>query len=195
MSPTTSNRRLLVIGSQCEALGDAARLEFLPRVAEELYAVMIDPDLGQCLPARPEGGLLIDPTVDEARSAIVDSFCRASEQQATLILAYIGHGEYARERFYLLPRDAEVPPRADTAVHLVELIDELYTNQPGIDGLVVLIDSCYAGVGAIGAARHWSDDLSQDPPLRGADRNVRPTRLRRLLHPDPHRLPSRRHRR
>ena len=46
-------------------------------------------------------------------------------------MAYIGHGEYARERFYLLPRDAEVPPRADTAVHLVELIDELYTNQPG----------------------------------------------------------------
>ena len=92
--------------------------------------MMIDPDLGQCLPARPEGGLLIDPTVTEARSAIIDSFRRASEQQATLILAYIGHGEYARERFYLLPRDAEVPPR-DTAVHLVELIDELYTNQPG----------------------------------------------------------------
>ena len=124
--------------------------------------MMTDPDLGQCLPARPEGGLLIDPTVAETRSAIVASFRRASEQQATLIVAYIGHGEYARERFYLLPRDAEVPPRADTAVHLVELIDELYTNQPGIDGLVALIDSCYAGVGAIGAARHWSDDLSRD---------------------------------
>ncbi len=160
MSPTTRSRRLLVIGSQCEAFGDAARLEFLPRAAEELYAVMTDPNLGQCLPARPEGGLLIDPAVNEARSAIIDSFCRASEQQATLIVAYIGHGKYAHERFYLLPRDAEVPPRADTAVHLVELIDELYTNQPGIDGLVVLIDSCYAGVGAVGAARHWSDDLS-----------------------------------
>ena len=71
-------------------------MEFLPRAAEELYAVMIDPDLGQCLPAQPEGGLLIDPTVAEARSAIIDSFRRASEQQATLILAYIGHGEYAR---------------------------------------------------------------------------------------------------
>ena len=55
MSPTTSNRRLLVIGSQCEALGDTARLEFLPRAAEELYAVMIDPDLGQCLPRGPRG--------------------------------------------------------------------------------------------------------------------------------------------
>ena len=163
MSPTTSNRRLLVIGSQCEALGDAARLEFLPRVAEELYAVMIDPDLGQCLPAQPEGGLLIDPTVNEARSAIIDSFCRASKQQATLILAYIGHGEYARERFYLLPRGSEVPPRADTAVNLIELIDELYTNQPDskIDGLVVLIDACYAGVGAVGATMHWAKDLAQ----------------------------------
>src|SRR4051794_16333070 len=120
MSTITSNRRILVIGSQCEALGDPDRLEFLPRGAQDLYAVMIDPDFGQCLPARPEGGLLIDPTVAEARDAIVDSFRWASEQQATLILAYIGHGEYARERFYLLPRDAGVPPRADTAVHLVE---------------------------------------------------------------------------
>ena len=55
MSPTTRSRRLLVIGSQCEAFGDAARLEFLPRAAEELYAVMTDPNLGQCLPARPRG--------------------------------------------------------------------------------------------------------------------------------------------
>ena len=50
MSTTTSNRRLLVIGSQCEALGDAARLEFLPQVAEELYAVMIDTIVYRCPP-------------------------------------------------------------------------------------------------------------------------------------------------
>ena len=42
MSTTTSNRRLLVIGSQCEALGEGYRLKFLPPAAEELYTVLID---------------------------------------------------------------------------------------------------------------------------------------------------------
>jgi hypothetical protein len=163
MSIAAGNRRILVIGSQCDALGDSCRLSFLPQAAEELYRMMIDPERGQCLPARAERSLLIDPTVGDARSAIIDAFRRASEQQTTLILAYVGHATSARERFYVLPRDAEVPPRADTALHLVELIDELYVNNPdaAIDGLVVLIDACYSGFGAAGAAKHWADDLSR----------------------------------
>src|SRR5512147_215396 len=47
-------RRILVIGSQCACL---PQLSFLPRAAEDLYAVMTDPDLGGCVPALSEGGL------------------------------------------------------------------------------------------------------------------------------------------
>lgn len=38
-------RRILVIGSQCEALGD---LPFLPKAAEDLYAILTDPERGSC---------------------------------------------------------------------------------------------------------------------------------------------------
>jgi len=41
-------RRILVIGSQCEALGDLA---FLPQAAKDLYAVMTDPERGACVTA------------------------------------------------------------------------------------------------------------------------------------------------
>ena len=41
-----SERRILVIGSQCDALG---RLDFLPQAARELYQVMIDPAKAQIL--------------------------------------------------------------------------------------------------------------------------------------------------
>ena len=34
-----SNRRILVIGSQCKALG---RLDFLPQTARDFYSVMTD---------------------------------------------------------------------------------------------------------------------------------------------------------
>ena len=54
MSTTTSNRRLLVIGSQCEALGEGYRLTFLPPAAEELYTVLTDPAFGRCLPVQPD---------------------------------------------------------------------------------------------------------------------------------------------
>jgi hypothetical protein len=52
-----SERRVLVIASQCEALG---HLDFLPQVAEELYKVMVDPERGKCVPALDVGGLITD---------------------------------------------------------------------------------------------------------------------------------------
>src|SRR5262249_53546122 len=81
----------------------------------------------------------------------------------TLILAYCGHGTYLGQRFYLLPHDAMIPPRSDTSVNLVQLIDELYLNSPSatIDGLVILIDTCYSGVGAAAATRAWTNDLAR----------------------------------
>ena len=89
MSTTNSNRRLLVIGSQCEAFGEVYRLKFLPRAAEELYAVLIDPDFGRCLPVEPDFGLLIDPTVAAVKTAVRKAFQLASDEESTLFVVLI----------------------------------------------------------------------------------------------------------
>src|ERR1043166_7148694 len=52
------------------------------------------------------GGLLLDPTVQETKSIIRAAYARASQDQATLFLAYIGHGEISGDDFYLMPIDA-----------------------------------------------------------------------------------------
>ena len=62
-------RRLLVIGSQCDILN---KLKFLPEVAERLHALLIDPGPGGCEGGPLEGcppGLLLDPTVEAAKKA------------------------------------------------------------------------------------------------------------------------------
>ncbi len=150
-------RRILVIGSQCELM---PRLLFLPKVAEDLYLVMTDTSRGGCVPALTEKGLLIDPTVEQTRAAIESAFQLASKDEATLILAFIGHGQSVGEDFYFLPFNASVPPRAHTAIHLIQLIKELHDENSNLDGLVVLLDTCNSGVAAAGASNRWVRELS-----------------------------------
>ena len=149
------NRRVLVIGSQCASLPP---LSFLPQAAVDLHAVMTDPEVGGCTDAAPRG-LLIDPTVAEARAAIKEAFRAAAAEEATLLLALIGHGTYAGRDFYLLPHDGVEPPDSDTGVQLVQLVKEQHRLHPGLDGLVVLIDTCFSGVGALAAATYWVSEL------------------------------------
>ena len=82
-------RRLLLIASQC---AKQPQLSFLPDYAQELYRVLTDPELGRCVPALPEdegGGLLLDPTVKQTKKKIREAYRRASDDQATLFLAYV----------------------------------------------------------------------------------------------------------
>jgi hypothetical protein len=154
-----SQRRILVIGSQCKALG---RLTFLPKVAQDLYAVMTDPDRGDCVSAVEGDGLLIDPTVEKTKAAITSAYLRAAKDEATLFIAYIGHGEKPKdsEDYYLMPLDAEDPPTSDTAVHLVNLVKETHRTARGkVDGLGALIDACYSGGAGYGAAQAWVSSL------------------------------------
>jgi flagellar biosynthesis regulator FlbT len=146
-------RNLLVIGSQCRNL---PKLSFLPDVAAKLYEAMTDPERGACQPALDPSGLVIDPTVAEAKTAIRTAFEQAAHDEATLLLAVIGHGEQVTEDgdFYLLPIDAEVPPADDTALNLVNHVKGL-RRQHETDGLVVLVDTCYSGTGAVAAGKAW----------------------------------------
>src|SRR5208337_5186561 len=98
-------RRLLVIGSQCDIRD---KLNFLPEVAERLHSLLIDPGPGECVGVPLDGrppGLLLDPTVAEARAAIQQAIEETAREGATFFLAYIGHGEFPDEMsrdFYLM---------------------------------------------------------------------------------------------
>ena len=98
---------------------------------------------------QPEGGLLIDPTASEATDAIAEAFQTASEEEATLVLALIGHGTFAGRDFFFLPRDGSERSLYKTGIHLAQLIKSLYQVHSRLDGLVVLIDSCFSGAGAL----------------------------------------------
>ena len=41
----------------------------------------------------------------------------------------------------------------------MQLIKELHREHSNVDGLVVLLDTCYAGVGAADAAAKWVTEL------------------------------------
>src|SRR5271166_1353167 len=155
MGTSTSNRRILVIGSQCASLPP---LSFLPQAAVDLHAVMTDPEVGGCTDALPRNPL-IDPTASEAADAIDEAFKTASEEEATLVLALIGHGTFADGDFYFLPHDGSEHSLYKTGIHLAQLIKSIFGVHSGLDSLVVLIDTCFAGAGALEAAAKWIGEL------------------------------------
>ncbi|MFD8492198.1 tetratricopeptide repeat protein [Amycolatopsis sp. NPDC059657] len=145
-------RLALVIASQCDSLN---RLSFLPKAAHEVAEALLDPEIGGCVPASGTG-TLIDPTMVELDDALVDAFERASENEATLFLALVGHGDYAADDFYFLTRDAQYPPDSRKSYLLAQRIKELLSRYSLLDGLVILLDTCHAGIAAVQAAERWS---------------------------------------
>src|SRR6478672_6496972 len=99
-------RLVLVVGSQCAALGS---LSFLPpdlgpvveelpahqRLVADLRDLMVDGP-GGCSPVRVEGesapGLLLNPTQQVADAALVQALAQANEQEAVLVVCFLGHG-------------------------------------------------------------------------------------------------------
>ncbi len=156
-----AQRRLLVIGSQCHRLN---RLDFLPEVAERLHVLLIHPGPGECVGVPLDGrtpGLLLDPTVAEAKAAIKLAFEDAARESATFILAYIGHGEFPDERsgdFYLMPTNA-TEPTSDDAIHFAEFIKDRLKGRQDHAGLFVLLDACHAGAGAWQSMERWAQSL------------------------------------
>ena len=98
-------RRALVLASQCEAL-TSSRLDFLNDYANELYKVLTEPGLGDCVSALNSGsGLLINPMLDWMETAVQTALEKASQDEATLVLAFLGHAYSDGEDLYLLPYD------------------------------------------------------------------------------------------
>ncbi|MFG1793809.1 tetratricopeptide repeat protein [Nocardia sp. NPDC049149] len=149
-------RLALVVGSECVALGE---LGFTGELASGLYGSLTE--VGGWRSAIDADGPVLDPTADQLAEAVDAAFAAASARQATLLLAFIGHGvATSAEDFYLLGHDSPAVPNSRNAFHLTQEIRERL-NQSAVDGLVVLVDACETGQGVLGAARRWTDLLAQ----------------------------------
>jgi Tetratricopeptide repeat len=141
-----ANRRSLTIGARCDSLGV---LPFLPALAAEMDKTLLDPALGACTAALPDGrSLLIDPGMDEIRSALSVAFSEADRTRSTLFLSFIGHGIVRTGNLYLMPSDyvdPNEPPTHHSAVLLGQEMKNLLDRWPLIDGLILVIDACGSG--------------------------------------------------
>jgi hypothetical protein len=155
-----SNRQILVIGSQCAAIPPP--LSFLPGLAEELFRLMTDPQVGAC--SEGSSRLLIDPTADEAKTVIKEAFADASRNEATLVLAFIGHGQSIGDDFYLQLRDSPAEQVDDeNAIHLVNLVKGQHRIHSNLDGLVQDRSDDQGTVGVIEASEQQSQDRTETP--------------------------------
>ncbi|MGW5388510.1 hypothetical protein [Nocardia sp. NPDC003963] len=155
MTETVVPRLALVVGSQCAT---QQKLSFLPELATELYELLINPNLGACTAALadPErGGLLIDPTRQQALDALDIAFDSAGRARATLVVAFLGHGIVKANDFYYLTVDSLATGRADHDIALAPILKERLRDNTDISALLVLVDTCHAGVAAQ-AAMQWA---------------------------------------
>jgi energy-coupling factor transporter ATP-binding protein EcfA2 len=160
MADARVRRRALVIGSQCTALGEGSRLSFLPELAERLYDLLVDPELGACAPALPDavdGGLLRNPTSADIHVALDAAFRQANEDGAVLLVAFIGHGLVRQRDFYFLSIDATAGKSDHTQIFLTHRLKGLLDDYSEVDGLLVWVDACQSGVAVSEAAAQWSD--------------------------------------
>jgi hypothetical protein len=152
-----ADRRAIVIGSQCNNLTNLS-LTFLPGLAESLFGVLTDPERGGC--SQELSRLLLDPAdLAEMDSAIKQSVSTAHDDEADLVVAFIGHAEAVKDRLYLLPVNGR--PQSDAGFQLGLRVAELIGQYSNLHGLVLLLDACQSGVGvadlAVSAAREISE--------------------------------------
>lgn len=154
-----TERRALVIGSQCAAL---STLDFIPEYAEQLYTLLTDARLGSCTSALPgRSGLVIDPTFDVLSDVIAEAVSCASTTEAMLIIAFIGHATSRLERnLYLLPIDGRDPPDMRSGYLVGQQLLKLFEDHHSFDGMLLLLDVCYGGLATIGAPLELRSQLT-----------------------------------
>ncbi|MFB7054937.1 hypothetical protein ACFCXT_17680 [Streptomyces vinaceus] len=135
---------MLVIGAQCKG---AEELPDLEGAARRLHRVLVDPDLGACLD-RGEGetgSLLVGtalgkPTVEKALATAV---ARAKDDGGPLVLAMLGHGMggCGGPLYFVISGST-----GDGAIHQLDVASAIgtVTNEPGLSGLIAIVDTCHA---------------------------------------------------
>ncbi|WP_433712873.1 tetratricopeptide repeat protein [Nocardia sp. CA-084685] len=143
-------RLALVVGSECEGLGRSGYLGFVDELATGLFERLRD--LGGWISAVGDGPI-VNPTIDGLKAAVGQACSAASQQNATLLISFLGHGVTVHKSLYLLATDSD-PARvdSDTAYNLGQgIIEKLIPAR--LDGLIVLVDTCQAGTGVTDAYR------------------------------------------
>jgi hypothetical protein len=147
-TPATVRRTLLV--------GGTAHYDHhpeLPRVRTDIDAVSsIFGSLGYETEHR-----LLDETCGGFRAGLSDWADAEDREEDALVLYYSGHGDRDRERHYLLCRDSRSDRLAGTALATEDVVR--IVSESGIQRLLLIIDTCYAGQGGVDAARSLARDL------------------------------------
>ncbi|KDN80998.1 hypothetical protein [Kitasatospora cheerisanensis] len=140
-------RHLLLIATQSD--GAENELNGLEAAADGLHAVLTDPAIGGCTDspgldaAQLRSGRVLRAEVD---SAVRSAVAAAGRARATLVLAFLGHGQVsAGSRLWYLAADSKDGQSLD-CVDLAQLV-ALAAGHPGLAGVVVLIDTCHAAAG------------------------------------------------
>ncbi|MER6078823.1 tetratricopeptide repeat protein [Streptomyces sp. NPDC001833] len=147
----------LVIGSQCEALGEHRNLGLLTETTTGLDAVLRDPMRGNCRPALSgNGSCLLNEGRTKTYKAVAEAAEAAGLAGGTLLLAWIGHGMAANGDFYVLPQGCTpVPGHPEGPYALMQHLRELLAGQPDLE-LVLLLDACMSGAGVAEGAARWT---------------------------------------
>ncbi|MFF8378663.1 tetratricopeptide repeat protein [Streptomyces sp. NPDC015661] len=151
-------RRALVIASHWDVLEqkDEDRLTLLEAHAGELRDLLLDPARGACVPARGDGLLLNPESVDEVTAALDEAFEDASAAEASLVLAFLGHGHAPDSGPFLFPvRTSPRNPGVETAFDLVGEVGSRSLRHGGVLELTVLIDACRSGRSLLEAVKGW----------------------------------------
>ncbi|SOD90334.1 hypothetical protein [Streptomyces sp. Ag109_G2-15] len=137
-------RHVLVVGAQCTDMGNLARLE---EAAEGLHTVLTDPALGGCT-ARPgdHGSLLVSDTLepDDVRKAVYEAVRRAKADSAVLVVALLGHGFTPPQQTDLHYMVAQSTTQSTMSAVNVRQLLAVAADEPGVEGVIALIDTCHA---------------------------------------------------
>jgi tetratricopeptide (TPR) repeat protein len=140
-------------------------LDFVQDRATQLWEALQQPPgwalpgFGGWLPAGSGNGLVLNPTVAQTRSFLQEAFADATEREATLLVALIGHGITVDGEFYFMTTDAPDPPDTESALPMVKLLGSLIEDSEDIDGLILLVDTCQAGSVVTAMGHDWIDTL------------------------------------
>ncbi len=137
-------RHVLVVGAQCTAMGTLSRLE---EAARDLHAVLTDPVLGACTPRTGDhASFLVSATLspEDVRKAVHEAVRRARADNAVLVVALLGHGftpPQQADLYYMVA--GSTTGSTMSAVNVGQLLTEA-VDEPGVEGVIALIDTCHA---------------------------------------------------
>lgn len=133
-------------------MGTLTRLE---EAARELHTVLTDPARGGCAHRTGERGSLLvgaELTPEDVRRAVREAAGTARADNAVLVMALLGHGftpPQQSELYYMVA--GSTTGSTLSALNVGQLLAEA-VDEPGVEGVIALIDTCHA-TGAMPDAR------------------------------------------